>query len=416
MALYVGTDSEALIAQNNLSSTEYALSSAMTDLSSGLRINTAADDAAGYVIANDLTAQIGGLNQASSNAQNGVSLIQTAAGAINDVQQMLQRVRELAVEYNGGTLDATDKNAITSEISQLTGQIQQIGLQVQFNGITLFGGGGSNPVSSALAAEQSAYSQFESDYATYYAEVGTNPQAVSNATATGAADPGGALYTAAQTLSAKVAALDAAAGVTDAGIGSTAQAAVSDISTAAYWAPGGWSAVTSTSFEASDLASATTANQAVVTYQSALVGAVTALSPATTITFQVGANAGESIGVTISSLNPIVSGLQGLTANNGQQLSEANNATLLSTISSYIDQVSSIGAQLGAIQNRLGYTLDNLSTYSENLSSARSTIKGTDMASAMTKFTKDQILQQTGISVLSQAEQNPQIVLKLLGA
>src|ERR1700722_4031004 len=138
MSLIINTNTEALIAQNNLTNTEGALNSAMTDLSSGLRINTAADDAAGYAITEDLTSQVNGLNQANSNAQDATSLIQTADGALNDVEQMLQRIRELAVEYQGGTLDSTDQNAIVSEVQQLASQIEQIGTQAQFNGISLF--------------------------------------------------------------------------------------------------------------------------------------------------------------------------------------------------------------------------------------------------------------------------------------
>jgi flagellin len=273
MSLFINTNSEAMIAQNNLNSTESALNSAMTDLSSGLRINTAADDAAGYAISEDLTSQVNGLNQASSNVQDGVSLIQTADGAVNDVEQMLQRVRELAVEYNGGTLDATDKNAIVSEVSQLTCEIQQVGQQAQFNGITLFND--------------------------------------------------------------------------------------------------------------------------------------------TTVTFQVGANDGETISVTISALTD--TGVLASLIGSGSSTFSLGSATILTQLSCMIDSVSSIGASLGAVQNRLSYTLDNLSTYSENLSSAQSTIQDVDMASEMTEFTKDQILQQSGISMLSQAEQNPQAVLKLLG-
>jgi len=274
MSLIINTNSEAMIAQNNLNTTESALNSAMTDLSSGLRINTAADDAAGYAITEDLTSQVNGLNQASSNVQDGVSLIQTADGAVNDVEQMLQRVRELAVEYNGGTLDATDKNAIISEVSQLTSEIQQVGQQAQFNGITLFND--------------------------------------------------------------------------------------------------------------------------------------------TTVTFQVGANAGETISVTISNLTD--TGVLASLIGSGAASFSLGASNILTQLSCMIDSVSSIGASLGAVQNRLSYTLDNLSTYSENLSSAQATIQDVDMASEMTEFTKDQILQQSGISMLSQAEQNPQAVLKLLGA
>jgi len=278
MALYINTNSEALIAQNNLSTTESALNTATTDLSSGLRINTAADDAAGYSISEDLSAQVGGLNQASDNAQDGVSFVQTADGALNSVEQMLQRIRELAVEYNGGTLTSTtDRAAVVSEVAQLASEIEQIGTQSQFNGISLFSG--------------------------------------------------------------------------------------SDIS------------------------------------------------------FQVGANDGETISVTTASLGTaatgIVSELNALASTTG--LADlSTGSSVLASIDSMIDEVSGDASNLGAVQNRLSYTLDNLSTYSENLSSAQSTIQDVDIASEETEYTKDSILEQAGISMLSQAEQNPQEILKLL--
>src|SRR3984885_12063587 len=289
MSLIINTNTEALIAQNNLSNTEGALNSAMTDLSSGLRINTAADDAAGYAITEDLTSQVNGLNQANSNAQDATSLIQTADGALNDVEQMLQRIRELAVEYQGGTLDSTDQNAIVSEVQQLASQIEQIGTQAQFNGISLF-------------------------------------------------DPTGATGTGNLTFQV---------GANDAEVIS-------------------------------------------ITLQ-ALVGTKGILSLVDTITSGIGGTGGAS------SISLGVSGV-------------------LATLSVMIDAVSTLASTFGAVQNRLSYTMNNLSTYSENLTSAQSTIQDVDMASEMTEFTKDQILEQSGISMLSQAEQNPQAVLKLLGA
>jgi flagellin len=283
MSLFINTNSEAMIAQNNLNGTESSLSSAMTDLSSGLRINTAADDAAGYAITQDLNAQVKGLNQANSNAQDATSLVQTADGALNDVSQMLQRVRELAVEYQGGTLDSTDQNAIVSEVQQLASQIEQIGQQAQFNGISLF-------------------------------------------------DPSGTTGTG-------------------------------------------------------------------------------------NLTFQVGANSGEVIAITLQALTGsggIISQIDAIgTSGTGISLGDSN---VLTTLSNMIDKVSTLASTFGAVQNRLSYTMNNLSTYSENLNSAQSTIQDVDIASEMTEFTKDQILEQSGISMLSQAEQNPQQILKLLGA
>ncbi|WP_249009108.1 flagellin [Conexibacter sp. DBS9H8] len=272
MSLFINTNSEALIAQNNLTQTENALSTATTDLSSGLRINTAADDAAGYSIVADLTGQVNGLNQASNNAQDAVSLVQTADGGLNDVQQVLQRVRELAVEYNGGTLNTQDQNAIVSEVGQLAAEISDIQNQSQFNGISLFNG-----------------------------------------------------------------------------------------------------------------------SQA-------------------TLTFQVGANDGDTISVNLTNLSSITAGVSTL-ANTAGALGASN---VLSTIDGLINDVSESASSLGAVQNRLSYTLNNLSTYSENLSAAQSTIQDVDMAAETSVFTQQQILEQSGISMLSQAEQAPQQVLKLI--
>jgi flagellin len=305
MSLIINTNAEALVAQNNLNTTESALNTAMTDLSSGLRINTAADDAAGYAITEDLTSQVNGLNQANSNAQDATSLVQTADGALNDVGQMLQRIRELTVEYQGGTLDTVDQNAIVSEVQQLVCQIDQIGQQAQFNGISLF-------------------------------------------------DPSG--------------------------------------------------------------------TQAVCSQNLTLDNGVTVNIATTSLTFQVGANDGEVISITLQSLTG-PSGILGsldyvttdITSSSSTAAFSLGNSGILATISTMIDAVSTLASEFGAVQNRLTYTMDNLSTYSENLTSAQSTIQDVDMAAEMTEFTKDQILEQSGISMLSQAEQNPQAVLKLLG-
>ena len=290
MSLIINTNAEALIAQNNLTGTENSLNTAMTDLSSGLRINTAADDAAGYAITEDLTSQVNGLNQANSNAQDATSLVQTADGALNDVAQMLQRVRELAVEYQGGTLDSTDQNAIVSEVQQLASQIEQIGNQAQFNGISLFAPTGNNNGTGNLTFQ-----------------VGAND------------------------------------------------------------------------------------NEVISIKLQALVGSNGVISLVDTVTAGIG-KAGSSTSLSLGA--------------NG----------VLATLSTMIDAVSTLASAFGAVQNRLSYTMDNLSTYSENLTAAQSTIQDVDMAAEMTEFTKDQILEQSGISMLSQAEQNPQQILKLLGS
>ena len=136
----INTNIEAFDAHRNLVNTENQLSKSMQRLSSGLRINSAADDAAGLAISQKLTGQVNGLAQAQRNAQDGVSLVQTAEGSLNQVHAMLQRIRELAVQYNNGTLATSDQQAIQSEVNQLQSEIDRIGTIAQFNGIALFSG------------------------------------------------------------------------------------------------------------------------------------------------------------------------------------------------------------------------------------------------------------------------------------
>ena len=264
MSLTVNTNLDAMDANRNLNSTTSMLSQSMQRLSSGLRINSAADDVAGYAISQRLEGQVNGLNQATQNSQDAVSLAQTAQGSLNDVTQMLQRVRELAVQYANGTTSTTDKEAITSEVTQLSDEIERVGTTTQFNGVNL-------------------------------------------------------------------------------------------------------------------------------------------LSAAATISFQVGANDGEVIGVKTINLNEALKGLI-----------ELKGTEPIKGIQEAIDKVSSLAGEFGAVQDRIQYTEANLEVYSQNLSSAVSGIVDVNMAAEMTNFTKLQVLQQAGVSILSQANAQPQAVLKLL--
>src|SRR5919197_3810847 len=137
MSLRIQTNIAAFDAERNLSATSMRMQKSMARLSSGYRINTAADDAAGLAISEKLRAQIGGLDQASRNVSDAVSLVQTAEGQLNEVHSMLQRVRELAVQYKNGTLSTEDRTAIQSEVNQLGSEIQRIGNSAAFNGISL---------------------------------------------------------------------------------------------------------------------------------------------------------------------------------------------------------------------------------------------------------------------------------------
>src|ERR1051325_2898345 len=137
MSLRIQNNVEAFNAHRNLSGTENKLAMSMERLSSGYRINRAADDAAGLAISERLRGQIGGLDQAQRNAQDAVSLVQTAEGSLTEVHSMLQRIRDLAVQFNNGSLSNADRTAIQSEVNQLASEIERIGSTSQFNGISL---------------------------------------------------------------------------------------------------------------------------------------------------------------------------------------------------------------------------------------------------------------------------------------
>jgi flagellin len=272
MALSVQTNVAAMGAHRNLVSTSDKLSRSMERLSSGFRINRAADDAAGLAISQKLQAQVGGLGQAQRNAQDAVSLVQTAEGSMSEVQSMLQRVRDLAVQYNNGTLSASDKAAITNEVGQLCSEISRIASQTKFNGISLLSGGGA-------------------------------------------------------------------------------------------------------------------------------------------INFQVGAEDGQTLSVSARDLFGTSTTVD---VNSGIFTFSASGTVTLQCIDDAINNVSTARATFGAVQNRLEHTLNNLTNYQENLTASKSQIQDVDMASEMVNFTKLQILQSAGTSMLAQANQAPQSVLRLL--
>src|ERR1051325_2877909 len=143
MSLRIQNNIAAFDAERNLNATSNRLQQSMARLSSGYRINTAADDAAGLAISEKLRAQIGGLAQANSNAQDGISPVQPAEGSLNEVHAMLQRVRDLAVQYQNGTLSTDDRTAIQSEVNQLGSEIERIGNSAAFNGISLLANAGT---------------------------------------------------------------------------------------------------------------------------------------------------------------------------------------------------------------------------------------------------------------------------------
>lgn len=287
MSLSILTNLSAMDTNRNLVDSSNTVSTAMQRLSSGLRINTAADDAAGYAISQGLTTQVNSLDQASRNVGDAISMVQTAESSLNNIQNMLQRISELAVQYSNGDLSSQDQSDLQSEVNQLTQEIDRQRGSVQFNGITL---------------------------------------------------------------------LDGSAGAAQNGL----------------------------------------------------------------ITFQVGAQSTDVLSTTFANIEGSNGlGITGFTwtggvPQSGGMVFSLGQANAISLINAAITNISTLASNLGAVQNRLQYTADAISTTEENMTAAKSSITDVDMASEMTTLTQAQILQQAGTAMLAQANAQPQLVLKLL--
>jgi flagellin len=274
MSMFVNTNVASLNAQRQLSNSGSALSTSFERLSSGFRINRAADDAAGMQISDRMTSQIQGLNQAIRNANDGVSLVQTAEGAMQEITTSLQRIRQLAVQSQNGINSSSDRAALQKEVSALKTEISRIGTTTQFGGVDLLTG----------------------------------------------------------------------------------------------------------------------------TYSAA---------------FLVGANGGQTISVNLSRSGGY--GASGLSVGSVDISTASGASAALTSIDNALSSLGGARADLGALQNRFQSTIRNLASVSENVSNARSQIRDTDFASETAELTRNQIVQQASLSVLSQANQRPQTALSLLG-
>ncbi|MGH2873801.1 MAG: flagellin, partial [Solirubrobacteraceae bacterium] len=260
MSLSILTNISAMNTQQNLLDSSNAVAQSMERLSSGLQINSAADDAAGYAISEGLTSQVNGLDQASSNTNDAISMVQTASSSLNDVENMLQRIYELGVQYNNGSNSTTDQTDLQDEVNQLTQEVDREQSSSNFNGLNLLNG-----------------------------TAGTNG----------------------------------------------------------------------------------------------------------TVTFQVGANSGDTLTATFSGIESSsglgITGFCWSNASNGGAVFDLGQANALSALTTAINNVSSMAATLGAVQNRLQYTSDSISSTEQNLAASNSQIKDVNMASEMTNLTQEQI-------------------------
>jgi flagellin len=410
----INTNIMALDAYRNLNTTNDALASSLEKLSSGYRINRAADDASGLVISQNLDKQISGLKQATQNAQDGISVVQTAEGALTQVNSMLQRIHDLIVQSaNTASSDNTARTAAQNEIVQLRDEIDRIGNTTAF--------GNQNLLDGSFGAQAAKLSG-----------TGTG---LSSGLTVAAANAGDNQFT--LTLDSGVASPPAAMTVTVAAANYATAASFqaelqSDVNAQTNPVSGYTGSVT---VKVTDLGSgvwtvdfkrnSTDANTSIdissvgtdLSTSGAIANGTSTVSNTAGGVFQVGANvtATNQIQVSIDDIR-ITSGNNGTytALKNIDVTDPTQNTIAASLVDSAIASVSALRGQLGADQNRFQSTIANLQVTTENLSASESRIRDTDMASEMVNFTRDQILLQAGTAMLAQANAAPQTILKLL--
>jgi flagellin len=405
----------ALNTHRQLGMNQTAASKSMEKLSSGFRINRAGDDAAGLAISEKMRGQIRGLKQAMRNAQDGISLIQTAEGALNETHAILQRMRELATQAATDTNTLTDRKEIQKEINQLLDEIDRIGNNTEFNTQNLLDGSYANKKIHIGANAGQSMDISISDMRTEVLGVDGATGAGGGGTATKAtATHSGITFTAVA---------DGAAG-NGIEIEFVASAAEQTFNIAV---DSGSGKITVTLATDSD-SNVTTTVEALVTSLSsnpdvtALVtvsGSGTSAVTAGTATLAGGADASGGASGNIDSLK--VGNVDEIDEDdladldNPGVLTQAGADAAITNINHAIEQVSAERSKLGAIQNRLEHTIANLGTSAENLQAAESRIRDLDMAEEIMAFTKNNILQQAATAMLAQANMAPQSVLQLLG-
>jgi len=441
MPAVISTNITSLIAQNNLSKTQDALQLTIQRLSSGLRVNTAADDASGYAISNRMDALIRGMAVASRNANDGISYSQTTTGALSQITNNLQRMRELAVQAANGSNSSSDTSLLNQEYNQLQTEVNRIQQSTTFNGVNVFqnrdtvfqiGFGTSsndrvNMVSNALVSSQALGTTTitDSSVTASYLDIGSAVSIANTyaaASVTGTANQIAYVYNATvdavnsnQKLSftAKNDILNTLSAINSAYNSSGLTA--STVTTANFYADTGkvvGSVLAGTGTVAT--AGAKTLNITLATPNGTSIPSTTfaADSLGTNPVTQAVSSAALSINVNATSVAATAGTLNytSNTAANGQ----TNALAAISSIDNALTEANNASAIQGAIQNRFSAVISNLSAFSLSQSAARSRIVDADFAAETSKLAKNQILQQAGTAMLAQANQSPSFVLTLL--
>ncbi|MDP5275887.1 flagellin N-terminal helical domain-containing protein [Chengkuizengella axinellae] len=450
----------ALNTYNQLSNANSSASKSMEKLSSGLRINSASDDAAGLAISEKMRGQIRGLEQASRNAQDGISLIQTAEGALEETQSILQRMRELAVQSANDTNTDDDRAEIQKEIDQLTEEIDRISESTQFNTKGLLNGDSGTKVTENIGDVSGAVSTNDNIQEGMYSVSVTQMATQASLGDEGALGSIGNTGALAVEINGEIISFDS--GTTDAEAQANFIAAVneSDLGiTASVGVTNGGTVLTADEYGSETITvtgNATALGLGLTTGAGAnntdtgldiagSIGGDTTTGTGLTLTStdgdsiglqvdisenntntstslgdiivdkndiktQIGANKDQTMTITINSMSSADLGVNSLDLNSQ---SGANSA--IESIDNAIKSVSGERSKLGSYQNRLDHTINNLGAASENLTAAESRIRDVDMAKEMMSYTKDNILGQAATAMLAQANQLPQGVLQLLG-
>jgi flagellin len=410
----INTNIMAFNAFRNLDATNNMLAKSLEKLSSGYRINRAADDASGLVISQNLAKQVSGLTQATQNAQDGISVVQTAEGALTQVNSMLQRMHDLIVQAaNTASSDATARSAAQNEIVQLRSEIDRIGQTTAFGNQNLLDGSfGAQHATIADTVQVSASGRLNLRTTSFSLTLDGNRSAgmtlnVKVSLGTAHFSSAASFQTALQsTIHGAITAATSSARFT-AGV----QVSVSDLGV------GAWQISLTHHGDAQNTGIAITGVTTGGTTGGILNTASFTLSTIGGGVFQVGANvtAADQISVTIDDVrvqngtNSTYTALSAIDVTN-----PANNQAAATIVDNAINAVSGLRGALGAYQNRFESTIANLQVTTENLSASESRIRDTDMASEMVNFTRDQIMLQAGTAMLAQANAAPQTVLKLL--
>jgi len=404
MALVLNTNLSSMVAQNSLTASGGQLATALQQLSSGLRINTAADDAAGYAIVQGMTSQINGINQAAHNANDGVSLAQTASGALQEVVNDLQTMRDLAVQSLNATNSSTDRADLDAQFQQLKSDINSVASQTQFNGVNLLDGtfqGASFQV-GANAGQTINVSSIGSAAASNLGQLNTLASAGVGTYAGGNSDA--VSFSITVTPAGGVASAAIVTGsVTLTGNVTTDLKSIAGAINQAVGAAGIVATVGATNGGGIDLSS-TAVGQTVTITTTATQG---------TGTGNVGGETAAIFGLTEGANVIAASGTPG-TINSADVKTVDSSNQVLVQVDQALQQLATESAQLGAYQNRFQAAITGLNTDSTNLTSARSTIQDTDYASATSALSKAQILQQAGTAMVAQANTIPQNILTLL--